>query len=660
MARKGGQNKNKNPDLVHSNSDSKKHDRSKRSRSQNGGPTSASSIDAVEPETVNFHEENHISTKLEECSPSELLQNTTSLSEDEVKENGTAAQITMQKAASTLKFYMIYVIAEVKGWADKLKPHVVKFMTVLKKGYNYIKEKFERYCPKMQQWAVNTGKIVMVLFMVWLDCTIRGIDSLLRIGTASFFVLILCAFLSVGAMVGVKLMVLLVVTGAFLAVFISLALALILVAISSAVVLWIYGSFWTTSLVILFGGASLALRHERIGLFATTVYAMYCAKSYLGWIGLVVALNLSFISSDIILHLLKRIDENKYHRAQDASFVQDQDGTFPFRQERPTDRGPGEPSTSGEDAEKELTSEEEIIRLLNCTDHYSVWCLPRRSAIDVSWLKKEYRKKAMLVHPDKNMGNEKAAEAFKKLQNAYEVLLDSLKRKAYDDELKREELLNYFQLFQAASSRKRGRNGIFGFGPGRPEGDDNIPIGDLRRIVCKKCGDSHIWICTDRSKSKARWCQDCKEFHQARDGDGWLEQSFQPLIFGLVQKMDTPCAYVCADSKIYDATEWFNCQGMRCPANSHKPSFHVNTSLTKPSNSKGSSSGHRGQASCSPNMEEEMTEEQFFEWLQNAVNSGAFDPCNSPNEAASAGNSGAFKSGSGSSGKKKRKGKKQW
>ena len=29
----------------------------------------------------------------------------------------------------------------------------------------------------------------------------------------------------------------------------------------------------------------------------------------------------------------------------------------------------------------------------------------------------------MLVHPDKNMGNEKAVEAFKKLQNAYEVNL---------------------------------------------------------------------------------------------------------------------------------------------------------------------------------------------------------------------------------------------
>jgi Cleavage inducing molecular chaperone len=56
-------------------------------------------------------------------------------------------------------------------------------------------------------------------------------------------------------------------------------------------------------------------------------------------------------------------------------------------------------------------------------------------------------------------------------------------------------------------SLQRSRNGIFGFGPGRPDGTDNIPFGDLRQIVCKKCGGSHIWICTDRSKAKARWCQ---------------------------------------------------------------------------------------------------------------------------------------------------------
>ncbi|MCH94778.1 chaperone protein dnaJ, partial [Trifolium medium] len=51
------------------------------------------------------------------------------------------------------------------------------------------------------------------------------------------------------------------------------------------------------------------------------------------------------------------------------------------------------------------------------------------------------------------MGNEKAVEAFKKLQNAYEILMDSLKRKAYDDELRREEILNVFNRFNNAPRR---------------------------------------------------------------------------------------------------------------------------------------------------------------------------------------------------------------
>ena len=34
-----------------------------------------------------------------------------------------------------------------------------------------------------------------------------------------------------------------------------------------------------------------------------------------------------------------------------------------------------------------------------------------------------------------------------------QVLLDSLKRKTYDDELRREELLNYFRRFQNVSQK---------------------------------------------------------------------------------------------------------------------------------------------------------------------------------------------------------------
>ena len=32
--------------------------------------------------------------------------------------------------------------------------------------------------------------------------------------------------------------------------------------------------------------------------------------------------------------------------------------------------------------------------------------------------------------------------------------------------------------------------------------------------------------------------QDCKDFHQAKDGDGWVEQSFQPVLFGMLQKVN--------------------------------------------------------------------------------------------------------------------------
>lgn len=112
----------------------------------------------------------------------------------------------------------------------------------------------------------------------------------------------------------------------------------------------------------------------------------------------------------------------------------------------------------------------------------------------------------------------------------------------------------------------------------------------------------------------------------------------------------------------------FFVQGMRCPANTHKPAFHVNTSVTsKPNGGKGTSSGQRGGRMPASNMEESMTEEEFFEWLQNAVQAGVFDnvsgststespPGRSGNGTKSSGSS----NGGGSANKRKKKGKKQW
>ena len=73
-----------------------------------------------------------------------------------------------------------------------------------------------------------------------------------------------------------------------------------------------------------------------------------------------------------------------------------------------------------------------------------------------------------------------------------------------------------------------------------------------------------------------------------------------------------------------------------------------------------------------PNIEETMTEEELFEWLQNAVHAGAFDnfsgtatkspPPKSGNGMKSPGSSsaGASAGAGGSSSKRKKKGKKQW
>ena len=85
---------------------------------------------------------------------------------------------------------------------------------------------------------------------------------------------------------------------------------------------------------------------------------------------------------------------------------------------------------------------------------------------------------------------------------------------------------------------------------------------ESRRIQCTKCGLSHIWVCTNRSKAKARWCQvtlslslphfctsfcrhefwdlfwhqDCCQYHQAKDGDGWVEYRGS-LVFECPQKV---------------------------------------------------------------------------------------------------------------------------
>src|SRR5881397_2026692 len=63
-------------------------------------------------------------------------------------------------------------------------------------------------------------------------------------------------------------------------------------------------------------------------------------------------------------------------------------------------------------------------------DYYAVLGVPASATQDE--IKKQYRKLAAKHHPDKNPSDPKAAERFKEISEAYQVLGDADKRKQYD------------------------------------------------------------------------------------------------------------------------------------------------------------------------------------------------------------------------------------
>src|SRR5262245_34519954 len=63
-------------------------------------------------------------------------------------------------------------------------------------------------------------------------------------------------------------------------------------------------------------------------------------------------------------------------------------------------------------------------------DYYEVLGVPRSATVEE--IKRSYRKLARQYHPDRNPGDKQAAEKFKEIQDAYEVLSDKNKRDRYD------------------------------------------------------------------------------------------------------------------------------------------------------------------------------------------------------------------------------------
>src|SRR3954471_20183633 len=94
-------------------------------------------------------------------------------------------------------------------------------------------------------------------------------------------------------------------------------------------------------------------------------------------------------------------------------------------------------------------------------DYYAVLGVSASASQDE--IKKQYRKLAAKHHPDKNQGDPKAADRFKEISEAYQVIGDAEKRKQYDQ-------MRQLGAFGGGRPGAGGRPGGFG---GAPPGGGN-------------------------------------------------------------------------------------------------------------------------------------------------------------------------------------------
>src|SRR3954469_1854284 len=88
-------------------------------------------------------------------------------------------------------------------------------------------------------------------------------------------------------------------------------------------------------------------------------------------------------------------------------------------------------------------------------DYYAVLGVSASASQDE--IKKQYRKLAAKHHPDKNQGDPKAADRFKEISEAYQVIGDEEKRKQYDQ-------MRQLGAFGGGGRPGAGRSGGFGGG----------------------------------------------------------------------------------------------------------------------------------------------------------------------------------------------------
>lgn len=174
-------------------------------------------------------------------------------------------------------------------------------------------------------------------------------------------------------------------------------------------------------------GYLFSLNHARVVVLVATVYAMYCVKVRLGWPGVVLSMNLAFLSNDMFIYLLQWCDsvseKTQTEEAKKPETVVEEEfpGEFEYSSVPPVEEAekkvhenksankPASPSTVVSNLKEdsnvtvvniETDSADEMKRILRSLNHYEALGFPRHQKMDAAVLKKEYRKKVCYFETD--------------------------------------------------------------------------------------------------------------------------------------------------------------------------------------------------------------------------------------------------------------------
>ncbi|XP_057300064.1 uncharacterized protein LOC130630550 [Hydractinia symbiolongicarpus] len=224
-----------------------------------------------------------------------------------------------------------------------------------------------------------------------------------------------------------------------------------------------------------------------------------------------------------IFHLVTGFNVNNYFQKKNSKLESDnEDEAIDF-------------PTSSSEAVRHLLQQKE-------NKPYRTLCLTRNASN--ADIKSNYRKLALLVHPDKCEDN-KSDDAFKVLDAAFKKISDTEKR---EETAAEEEQRKQWDAFSKQYS------------------DDFQKMFDemINTLPCSNCDGRHPkTLMKDRNFLSARYCRKCNTSHAANDGDLWAETNMLGLNW---------TCYACLDGEIYELTDWARCQNLHTviPANSHR------------------------------------------------------------------------------------------